>query len=58
MIQVLQIVKGDNLIGDDWMVSRKFIKNKKEIWIKGFGKTSRDAMMDFESEVAQEKLYK
>lgn len=45
------------LLENDWYVSRKFLKNGKEIVISGFGRDKHEALTDFEAEVEIERLY-
>ncbi len=57
LLKSIQIVSNDTLIDDDWMLTRKFLKNGKKIVVSGFGKTKNDALIDFLSELEQESLY-
>lgn len=47
MLKVDKILE-DPLIGDEWMISRRFIRNGKDVWVKGFGKTKELAFIDYE----------
>ena len=54
-LKVIRIVEGDNLLGDDWMISRKYMFGEDEIWIKGFGRTRAEAMLDYRAELQVEE---
>lgn len=53
-LKIIKIVEGDNLIGDDWMVSRKYKFGEDDIWIKGFGRTRAEALLDYKAELELE----
>jgi hypothetical protein len=55
LLQTIQIIQGDGLLGDDWMITRQFLKNDKSIWVKGFGRNRTEAMRDFEAELELEQ---
>ena len=55
LLKVIQILDRDTFIGDDWMVSRQFSKKGKTIYVKGFGRTRAEAMLDYEAELELEK---
>lgn len=55
LLKVIQILDRDTFIGDDWMVSRQFSKDGKTIYVKGFGRTRGEAMLDYEAELELEK---
>lgn len=42
---------------DDWMVSRKYLKNNEEIWVKGFGRDKQEAIENFNQEFVNEGRY-
>ena len=52
MINIVQIMSG---FIEDWMVSRTFTKNGKEVYVRGFGRTRREALIDFDAEVYDEE---
>ena len=53
-LKVIKIVEGDNLLGDDWMVSRKYQSGGRDIWVKGFGRTRAEAILDYKAELELE----
>lgn len=53
ILKIVQIMSG---FIEDWMASRIFVKNGKEICVRGFGRTRRDALVDFDAEVELEEM--
>jgi hypothetical protein len=55
LLQTIQIIQGDGLLGDDWMITRQFLKNDEPIYVKGFGRNRAEAYSDFEAELELEQ---
>lgn len=56
ILRVDKIVSGDSILPDEWMVTRIFELEGKEIYIKGFGRSRAEAILDFQAELEEAEL--
>lgn len=52
--RVDKILEEDSWLNDEWMITCKYKRGFEEVWIKGFGKTKQEAMMDFDNQLEME----